>query len=270
MAERNPAAVVDIEDEGPRPGRWQLPIWLIVTAATVSTAVFFARTEQGAQRLQTVLVNWFAAPPSLTRVARADNDTQRLGATVQQLATDRDSFRVRIEALERNEVTGSVRPGTTSAAAAAKTMPWPLVPNAIELSGASDGGAIRAGAAAPATGTTEQRAERVASTFAASPAEGAAAESAVSRTEFGIDIGGGATVEGLRALWSAAKARHGPLLEGLRPLVAVNERGSAMQLRLVVGPLTNAGAAARLCGALSAAGVFCQPALFDGQRLALR
>jgi hypothetical protein len=43
-----------------------------------------------------------------------------------------------------------------------------------------------------------------------------------------------------------------------------------MELRLVVGPLVNAGAAARLCGTLAASGLACQPTIFDGQRLALR
>jgi hypothetical protein len=41
-------------------------------------------------------------------------------------------------------------------------------------------------------------------------------------------------------------------------------------LRLVIGPLGNAAAAARLCGKVANAGLSCQPAIFDGQRLALR
>lgn len=99
-----------------------------------------------------------------------------------------------------------------------------------------------------------------------------AAESIVTRTEFGIDLGGHSSVEGLRSLWNTLRTRHGPLFEGLRPLINVREgkKPGELELRLVAGPLANAGAAARLCAAFSAAGRSCQPAVFDGQRLALQ
>jgi hypothetical protein len=58
----------------------------------------------------------------------------------------------------------------------------------------------------------------------------------------------------------------------LRPVVAVRESGRAgvPELRLIAGPLANAGAAARTCASLQAKGVTCQTTVFDGQRLALR
>jgi hypothetical protein len=43
-----------------------------------------------------------------------------------------------------------------------------------------------------------------------------------------------------------------------------------VDLRLIAGPLANAGDAARACASLQAKGVNCQTAVFDGQRLALR
>ena len=56
-----------------------------------------------------------------------------------------------------------------------------------------------------------------------------------------------------------------------RPVIAIRDGGSAgIELRLVAGPVANAAAAARLCAALSSAGQTCQPAIFDGQRLALQ
>jgi hypothetical protein len=99
-----------------------------------------------------------------------------------------------------------------------------------------------------------------------------AAESTVTRTEFGVDIGGKDTLEALRTLWSSVRGNHSMLFDGLRPLVAVREgnKPGALDLRLIAGPLPNAVAAARLCATLSAAGVTCQPTVFDGQRLALR
>jgi hypothetical protein len=52
--------------------------------------------------------------------------------------------------------------------------------------------------------------------------------------------------------------------------VREGKRPGEIELRLVAGPLGNAGAAARLCAALAAAGKACQPAVYDGQRLALQ
>ena len=60
------------------------------------------------------------------------------------------------------------------------------------------------------------------------------------------------------------------LIDGLRPVVSIRDgaRPGEVELRLVAGPLPNAGLAARLCNSLAALGLVCQPALFDGQRLA--
>jgi hypothetical protein len=99
-----------------------------------------------------------------------------------------------------------------------------------------------------------------------------ATESTITRTEFGIDVGGHTSMDGLRTLWTSLRGSHGALLEGLRPVMAVREgkKPGEIELRLIAGPLANANAAARLCAALSAAGKACQPAVFDGQRLALQ
>jgi hypothetical protein len=88
--------------------------------------------------------------------------------------------------------------------------------------------------------------------------------------EFGVDIGGAANFDGLRALWNSTKGGNTLLLEGLHPVVAVreNSKTKAPELRLLVGPLANVEAAARLCAALSAARRYCQPVGFEGQRLA--
>ena len=79
-------------------------------------------------------------------------------------------------------------------------------------------------------------------------------------------------MQGLRVIWASLRSKHSALLEGLRPLVAVREtaRPGGVQLRLVVGPLADAGAAARLCAVLASTGRLCDTAVFDGQRLTLR
>jgi hypothetical protein len=90
------------------------------------------------------------------------------------------------------------------------------------------------------------------------------------RSQFGVDLGSATTVEGLRVLWTNAKTKYGGLLEGLRPVMTVRDhaRPGGVELRLIAGPVTNAAAAARLCGAM--VGAVCQPAVYEGQRLALR
>lgn len=100
----------------------------------------------------------------------------------------------------------------------------------------------------------------------------AAADGPAARPEFAIDLGGSTTVGGLRALWEKTRARQLKHLGNLRPLISVREgvRPGSTELRLVAGPFSNAAAAARLCAALVVSGVPCQPAMFDGQRLAQR
>jgi hypothetical protein len=95
-------------------------------------------------------------------------------------------------------------------------------------------------------------------------------ESVGTRTEFAIDVGGDASMEGLKNLWATIRTNNSQLLDGLKPLVSMREnRHGVMELRLIVGPLSNASSAARLCAALATTGITCQATQFDGQRLAL-
>lgn len=96
---------------------------------------------------------------------------------------------------------------------------------------------------------------------------------AVQRTEFGIDLGGANSIDGLRALWRGLlKYRSNKVLAGLRPIIVVKERGNGlgMQLRLVAGPISDAAAAAKICAALTESDRSCETTVFDGQRLALK
>ena len=245
------------------------------------------------------------------RLAETESEALRLRETVRRLTSDRDLVVARLEALERSmDTTASIRestPGATPAAtppvapagaptaiptpaAPAQAAPAPRLPAqatpAPTASILAPDPLIPATASpaplSPATSAAPVRMAKTAPPVAAAPAvaeqtnlgaiAGPAAESIATRTEFGVDLGGDRTVDALRTLWTALKAgKHGALLEGLRPVVAVREGGkSGVELRLVAGPLANAGAAARLCGSVAAAGLACQPTVFDGQRLAVR
>ena len=93
----------------------------------------------------------------------------------------------------------------------------------------------------------------------------------VQRTEFGIDLGGTNSIEGLRTLWRRL-LKSNKSLAALRPIIVVKERnnGLGMQLRLVAGPLVDAAAAARICAGLTEGDHVCETSVFDGQRLALK
>ena len=62
------------------------------------------------------------------------------------------------------------------------------------------------------------------------------------------------------------------VFEGLQPLVRFsdNQKTGKVELHLVVGPLPNEAAAVQLCSALAASRILCQPAMYDGHRMALR
>src|SRR5256886_4941319 len=96
---------------------------------------------------------------------------------------------------------------------------------------------------------------------------------AVQRTEFGVDVGGANSLNGLRALWRGLlKSKSTASLATLRPIIVVKESntGLGMQLRLVAGPLNDAAAAAKICAALVESQRTCETAVFDGQRLAMK
>jgi hypothetical protein len=106
---------------------------------------------------------------------------------------------------------------------------------------------------------------------AAPAAEPAPSEIAVQRTEFGVDLGGANSIDGLRGLWRAVLKSNAAALGSLRPIIVVKERsnGPGMQLRLVAGPLSDAAAAARICAAVMESARPCETSVFDGQRLAV-
>ncbi len=107
----------------------------------------------------------------------------------------------------------------------------------------------------------------------ADASQAAAPQQAVQRTEFGVDVGGANSLNGLRALWRGLlKSKSTASLTTLRPIIVVKESntGLGMQLRLVAGPLNDAAAAAKICAALIESQRTCETAVFDGQRLAMK
>jgi hypothetical protein len=237
----------------------RLGVWVALATVAVMTAVLTARTESGIRRIATLLT---PAAPDTGRGAKAptqqiagrqadqEAEQRRLSETVRALAADRDRLQARLNTLERNleDVTGSIPPKAAAPTGSVAAAPLPAI------APVSGGPSNRVAAGHLATGTP------------------AAAESVATKTEFGVDVGGNTTVEGLRTLWVTLKASQPALFEGLRPLITIREgqKPGVIELRLVAGPLPNASIAARLCATLAVANQTCQPAVFDGQRLALQ
>ncbi len=205
------------------------------------------------------------------RVARApvqvanDAEQRRLSDAVRELSADRDRLQARLASLERNldDVTGSIPPAAAN--------PKPPETAAAGYRRSSAGSADRSGDRRSSPASTPAVPARITAGHIATGSP-AAAESTATRTEFGIDIGANASIEGLRATWTALKVTQPALFDGLRPVIAVREGKTpgSIELHLIAGPLPNASIAARLCATLAAANQNCQPTVFDGQRLALQ
>lgn len=253
-----PASLPAARDDSGLGPLFRLGLWGGAAAACLLLVALATWTEPGQARLA-------AAYAALTGTAdtekqqaaareREREDARRMTAMIRNLTEDRDRLLARMTALERKyeDVTGSIGK-LANAAKPPSPEPDAAAPASVAI------------ASAPAS--------------APPPAPAAVAASAApepqppisTKAEFGIDIGGGPTLAALRTAWDRASRNHKVLLDGLRPLIAVRDgRAGQIELRLVVGPIGNAAAAARLCAALAGAGASCQPTMFEGQRLALR
>jgi mRNA-degrading endonuclease toxin of MazEF toxin-antitoxin module len=266
--------------------------------ATVAVAALTGQEEPPRQVAATQLV---------PRASDLEGETRRLNEAIRLLAADRDRLLTRVGSLERNldDMTGSV----TRTAAAPKTTPADPEPAAAPISRqeptppktsavASEPGAAPQ-AAVPESFLTTMPASLPArvrgwppASHAAAPGPSVVAPTAApaasraatpapvadptrtgsigTKTEFGVDIGSAGDLETLQAIWTETKARHGALVNGLRPVVVMREaKAGGTELRLVIGPFSNASAAAKLCATLGAADILCSAGKFEGQRLAL-
>lgn len=255
---------------------FHLGLWGGIAAACLLVVAIATRTETGQTRLA-------AAYSALTgntevedrRTAERDRqveEARRTAETIRNLTQDRDRLLARMTALERNyeDVTGSIgklanvaRSSAEPAAAPSAASPVATAPAAAPVAGAP---------VAPVTvaGTTPAAAPAPAA-IAVAPSAPEPQEPVSSKGEFGVDIGGAPTLAAMRTAWDRIRRNHASLLEGLRPVIAVRDgRAGQVDLRLIVGPIGNAAAAAKLCASLAVAGLSCQPTVFEGQRLASR
>jgi hypothetical protein len=230
-----------------------LMVWMMAASAALALAVLSGRSQVGSERL--VAMFHSSRAPQMAAKFDAESVTRQLADAVRVLASNDEQLRNRVAAVEHDldDVTGSIR----------------QVAAVSEARRAEDGPTLAATAALTASATATL--DHSPSPPGFDPAENAT-PSGPPPTQYGVDIGSGLTLQALRARWQTLRAAHPALLEGMQPIVSVKEppHGSKIELRLVVGPLSQPGAATQLCSALTMFGMFCQPAVYDGQHLAQR
>jgi hypothetical protein len=256
-----------------------------VTAIALAALAITSQTESAGERLRRIFATNEASaiarmPP---RVAQLETETQLLAAQIRALNTDRDRLIGRVALLESSidDMTGTIKKqaaATTAVLAARATPPAPSAPATTPPapSNPPTGNSTMAttetpGAAAPPPPKADQTSAqavplpvaRVATVSITRPET-----PPTTQNDFGLDLGGGATIESVRQRWTVVKANFGPLLSGMHPLAAREQRQGATGYRLVVGPLPNSAAAAGLCAHFNAARTACRAVKFDGEQIA--
>jgi len=259
---------------------WRLTAWGSAAALALAAVAFASQTENGSQRLAALASADLPVRPVATVKIPSQQDAEvaRLQTQVRTLAADRDRLAERVAGLEHNieDITGSIKrqaAPATPQSAAASTPPMISPPITAEAKHLETPAQQTAEAAAPAAGPPETAAEKMAeppqevvplppvrvATLPAAPT--------VPKPEFGVALASSSNLDVLHLQWSALKANFGPLLTDLRPIAAREQRGTVTHYRLVLGPLPNAAAAAKLCARLTAAHAPCHPGKFTGDPL---
>jgi hypothetical protein len=266
-------------------GLWRMALWGATAASALLVAVLSTRSEVGSQRVAIILsslrVNSLLRPGQATtqiaaRAFDAQAETRRLSDAVRGLAADSDKLKSRLAAVEHNmdDITGSItRQIEAAKAATAAPAPWPAAAAPLPATPAVIASVVTPVVPPPTDLAAPLRQNPLLPAAKQGPANAAAsAGRPTERIEYGVDIGSAFSIQTLRARWLSIRSAHPQLFEGLAPTVTLREvpRSNRAELRLVVGPLANAEAAAQLCASLAYFRLFCQPTMFDRRHLALQ
>jgi hypothetical protein len=229
-------------------GLWRLVVWGSTAATVLLIAVLSSRGVVGSQRaavaVSTIGGGTIAAvqpaqtpPQAVTRAIDAQAaETKKLAEAVRDLAADNAELKSRLAVVEHSvdDVTGSI-----ARQAKATPPPWP------------ENG--------PPVPTTPAAIAAVLAPALPLP------------MEYGVDIGSAVSIQALRARWAGIRSAHPQLFDGLAPTISLSEMppSNRPELRLVVGPLVSADAAAKLCTTLERFRLSCQPTIFAGRHLTL-
>jgi hypothetical protein len=259
---------------------WRMAMWATTAVCALLLAVLTSRSEAGAERLAYVIATLrgqSATPPFDAEIEtrKLANAVRGLSSENARLTSESGQLKSRLLDVEHHvdDVAGSLSRQIEAVKAEAEA-PRP----ADTTPAATPGVTTSAPSPAPPPSGT-------ASPFpapppvAAPPPTGAQAPPPLKPTvpgssslgapkQYGVDIGSAVSVEALRTRWAEIRAAHPQLFQGLTP--AVMSQSGRSDLRLVLGPLPNSDAAARLCASLAPFRLNCLPTGFDGQHLALQ
>jgi hypothetical protein len=232
-------------------GLWRLVVWGSTAATALLIAVLSSRGVVGSQRAAVaastlggatvaVVQPLQPAPAPQQPAARpfdAQAETKKLADAVRDLSADNDELKSRLAAVEQSvdDVTGSI----ARQAKATAPPPWPDNGPPVPATPAAIAAVIAPALPLP--------------------------------MEYGVDIGSAVSIQALRARWAGIRSAHPQLFDGLAPTVSLSELppSNRPELRLVIGPLPSADAAAKLCRTLERFRLTCQPTIFAGRHLAL-
>jgi len=241
---KRPAAAVPVTMHG----LWRLVVWGSTAATALLIAVLSSRGVVGSQRAAvaastlgggTVTVVQPAPAPQqpAAHAFDAQAETKKLAEAVRDLTADNDELKSRLAVVEHSvdDVTGSIARQAKATAAP----PWPENGPPVPTTPAAIAAVIAPALPLP--------------------------------MEYGVDIGSAVSIQALRARWAGIRSAHPQLFDGLAPTISLSEMppSNRPELRLVVGPLPSAGAAAKLCTTLERFRMTCQPTIFAGRHLNL-
>lgn len=271
----------DLRGPRSRPRDVNTLLWLCgwggITTVALIILVITTQTESANERLRHLFS--VKESPALAqispRIAQLESETRFLATQMRALTVERDRLAGRIALLENSldDMTGAIKKqaAATAAAFAAKPAPPPsaapptvTVPAAI--SAVTPVPATPSLAAAPPPKEATQTASLPPARIAAVASE--PEPTPQKQSEFGLDLGGGATMDSIRQRWTTVKANFGPLLSGMYPVAAHDHRAGGRGYRLVVGPLPNSAAATGLCAHFTAVRTTCHAVKFDGEQIA--
>lgn len=290
---------------------WRLGAWGGIAVAALIIAIVVARSPVAARHGALTEANAVIAVQARQlqqAIRQGDLETRRLSAALETLNADRDRLFTRVTALEREleSVTGSVKKlaaappapvvaqpspppaiaAPQSATVAAKPSPVPPEPippaqDAIVAAAPPKPDAPKPEVTAsiapkPTIVVTEKPAAAEKLPVIVQPTEAekakASAIAAAKQQPLGMDLGSASSIDGLRAVWASTRTTHPAAVEGLQPIITLQEpkNGLGLQLHLVAGPLPDAASVAARCAPLIEATRPCTSAAYDGQRLPAR
>ena len=291
------------EDELDRRALWRLGSWGAGTVGAMIVGILATQSPTAIRRDQLASVDVAQQSQQVQWIAKeSQNQARQLAAAVETLNSDRDRLYARVTVLEQglDSVTGSVaRQNAVATLPSIPVAPQSSAPSNSETTAPPSLPEKKTEAPPPpkiapvatipaptlqtASKQPDQKSDPISPERTEPSATGAvsstepppsadAAVKPVARTEFGIDLGGANSVEGLRALWRGVTKSNGAQIASLTPIIVVKERtdGLGMQLRLVAGPLNDAAATAKICATLIASNRACETSVYNGQRLALQ